>query len=253
MWIESHQELAHHPKLFRLARHLEISKPCAIGHLHMLWWWTLSYAPDGDTSPWDAAELAAGAGWEGDPALFLAALQRAGFVDDDGTLHDWDQYGGKLLEKRKKEAARKKRARTVRGTSTGHPREVGQAVPGRPAEGASRQDDRREDNKTDTTPFPPLVVAVAAEHNLEPDELVAAAMARLRNDPKVKNPRALWAASMSNNREDLEDVATAEYSRRHRCSCTGGPELTEGEEDGHPVVYRIHAPGCNLRREREQA
>jgi hypothetical protein len=43
-WIEAHQELAHHPKIRRLARELGVPKAQAIGHLLMLWLWAVSYA-----------------------------------------------------------------------------------------------------------------------------------------------------------------------------------------------------------------
>lgn len=47
-WLRSHQELARHPKVKRLSRQLNISLPQAIGHLHLLWWWCMDYAQDGD-------------------------------------------------------------------------------------------------------------------------------------------------------------------------------------------------------------
>ena len=50
-WIKSQQVLREHPKLKRLARRLEVSVPAALGHLHMLWWWALDYAQDGDLTP----------------------------------------------------------------------------------------------------------------------------------------------------------------------------------------------------------
>src|SRR5687767_5633894 len=46
-WIESHQEIARHPKTRKLARLLGGSVPTAIGHLHLLWWWAVDYAEDG--------------------------------------------------------------------------------------------------------------------------------------------------------------------------------------------------------------
>lgn len=109
-WIESHQELRDHPKVRRFARRLGISIPAAIGHLHLLWWWALDYAMDGDLSKYDAADIADAAQWDGDPDEFLAALMEcgvgggAGFVErtDDGELllHDWWDYAGKLIQQR---------------------------------------------------------------------------------------------------------------------------------------------------------
>src|SRR5690606_34760670 len=115
-WIESHQELRHHPKTKRLARRLGISVPAAIGHLHCLWWWALDYAPDGDISDYDAEDIADAAMWDGDPQEFLSALIEcgpgagAGFIERDEhgmRLHDWDDYGNE--HKVRQEAAERKR------------------------------------------------------------------------------------------------------------------------------------------------
>lgn len=116
-WIESHQSLARHPKTRRLSRLLGISVPLAIGHLHLLWYWALDYAQDGDLTPFDAADLADCALWEGDPTLFVEAMTECGtgkgpgFLEvEDGALviHDWHEYAGKLVEKRQGDADRKR-------------------------------------------------------------------------------------------------------------------------------------------------
>ena len=108
-WIESHQTLGNHPKLLRFARMLSVSEVEAVGHLHYLWWWCLDYAQDGDLSRYEAPELAAAAHWVGNPDDFTAALRRAGFIDEAGALHDWDDYAGKLIEQRRHHAAQKRK------------------------------------------------------------------------------------------------------------------------------------------------
>lgn len=113
-WIESHQELARHPKTKKLARNLGVSIPAAIGHLHMFWWWAMDYAQDGDISKYDAEDIADACGWEGDPNEILSKLIDSEFVDrtDDGLhIHDWDDYAGRLLDKRKANAERKRKSR----------------------------------------------------------------------------------------------------------------------------------------------
>jgi hypothetical protein len=123
-WIESHQELGNHPKLKKLCRVLTISQPQAVGHLQFLWWWSLDYCDDGDLSRFDALDIAIGAMWDGDPTEFLNALVLCGWIDFDHdvrTIHDWDEYIGRLLERRRKDAERKRTARGVHGTSSGHP------------------------------------------------------------------------------------------------------------------------------------
>lgn len=115
-WIESHQELGAHPKTQKLARILGLSKPTVVGHLHYLWWWATDYAQDGDLGRFDALDIAIGAEWEGNPDLFVDALIRAGFLDrvdysEDLVIHDWNDYAGKLIERRAKNAERMRDAR----------------------------------------------------------------------------------------------------------------------------------------------
>lgn len=112
-WIESNQELADHPKTRKLARVLETSIPAAVGHLHCLWWWALDYADDGDLTRFDDLDIALGARWEGDESSFMAALISSGFVDPDHCIHDWEQYTGKLVSRRRANAARMRDARAA--------------------------------------------------------------------------------------------------------------------------------------------
>jgi hypothetical protein len=91
--------------------------------------------PDGDLTKHDAEDIAIGMMWDGDPTVLLEALVASRWVDRNGTgvaLHDWDEYGGKLVERRRADAARKAQERArkkeekergpsedVRGTSNG--------------------------------------------------------------------------------------------------------------------------------------
>lgn len=122
-WIESHQTLGQHPKTRRLARYLGISLPTAVGHLHYFWWWALDYAQDGNLSKFEPEDIAEAALWEGDAATFLEALIKAGFVDRKGqelVIHDWDDYAGRLIDKRKanRERQRKWRERVTNALVT---------------------------------------------------------------------------------------------------------------------------------------
>lgn len=103
-----------------------ISIPAMIGHLHLLWWWTLANAPDGVISVYDPEEIADAVLWEGNPNSFVDALLScgarfgAGLLDqtEDGELaiHDWEEHCGKEYKKRTKEADRLKRYRADRKT-----------------------------------------------------------------------------------------------------------------------------------------
>jgi hypothetical protein len=113
-WLESHQELRDHPKTARLRRRLGVNLPQAIGHLHLLWWWALDYADDGDLSAFDPDVIADAGGWEGEAGLFVRALTAAGFLDEDLRIHDWDDYAGRLVDRRAANAQRMREAREAR-------------------------------------------------------------------------------------------------------------------------------------------
>ncbi|HHW45270.1 MAG TPA: DnaD domain protein [Desulfotomaculum sp.] len=113
-WIESHQTLGQHPKTRRLARYLGISLPAAVGHLHYLWWWALNYAQNGDLSRYELEDIADAALWDGDAKSFVEALVKSGFLDlaDEGLcIHDWDDYAGRLIDKRKANSERARKWR----------------------------------------------------------------------------------------------------------------------------------------------
>lgn len=119
-WLRSEQSLAAHPKTKRVARALGLSIPTILGHLHLLWWWSMDYAPDGDLAEFEDWELAEAALYEGDPAGFVEALIAAGFVDRDRKIHDWHEYAGRLIDQREANAERMrtKRAQHVQRTTS---------------------------------------------------------------------------------------------------------------------------------------
>lgn len=113
-WIESHEDLPNHPKTRRLARMLGISIPATVGHLHLLWYWVLKYSDDGDLGGFTDDDIADAAMWEGDPVAFFHALVDAGFIDKDedgARVHDWHDYAGKLVQRRKANRERMRKAR----------------------------------------------------------------------------------------------------------------------------------------------
>jgi hypothetical protein len=112
-WIKSEQALGKHPKLQLLAKELDISIPQAVGHLHLLWWWAVDYAEDGDVTRYkDFIPFAAQ--FEGDPDKFTKALIKFNWIDEEEdklVIHDWLEYTGALIEIRQKDAERKRQSR----------------------------------------------------------------------------------------------------------------------------------------------
>jgi hypothetical protein len=135
MWIELHQGLYRHRKVARLARLLsedarmadlalppDVMRLVAGAHVSSLWLWCLDNAPDGDFSKLTPEEIALGAEWNGDPDLLVDALIHSGFVDRDDevvVLHDWYDYAGKLIERRRADRERKRRQRSAFESASG--------------------------------------------------------------------------------------------------------------------------------------
>jgi len=123
-WIEVHQELFRHRKTVSLAAALSVSRITAAGHMISLWVWSLDNAPDGDLSGIESSVVAFGAEWPWDPDDFMKATITSGFLDitDDLkviTIHDWMDYAGKLIDRRKANTERKRQARLTDAPATG--------------------------------------------------------------------------------------------------------------------------------------
>ena len=110
-WLQIDDTLREHRKIYALADALAIEDYAAVGIVVCLWTWALSNAEDGDLSRFPSRALSRACGWAGDASALLGALKHAGFVEADGKIHDWEQYAGRLLEKRAKNRDRMRAAR----------------------------------------------------------------------------------------------------------------------------------------------
>lgn len=159
-WTESHQSLLDHRKTLRFARELGIDQVTAIGHLHIFWWWALDNAPDGvltRINPEDIASTARFLNSSHDSTAFLEALISAGFVDRKFhgkgrpptlRIHDWEEYGGKLLQARAshREVVRRSRDRPeeIRGDNSRG--EESRSTPLKPPQGGAGRRRRKKDD-----------------------------------------------------------------------------------------------------------
>lgn len=113
-WIKVDQSLFTHIKISTLADHLDIDDMQAVGHITALWAWAIDNAPDGRLIGTDRI-IAKAAHWHGNPARFTEGLYVSGFMDDDfdgkRDLHDWDEWAGALVRKRKADRDRMQEAR----------------------------------------------------------------------------------------------------------------------------------------------
>lgn len=120
-WIKSEQTLATHRKTMVLESELSIETPQVIGHLHLLWWWALDNAPDGNLVNIPIPVIARVSLWKGDPIKYVKSMVVAGFLDENPLrIHDWEDFTGKLIEKRNDNRLRMQlfRATHVQRTST---------------------------------------------------------------------------------------------------------------------------------------
>ena len=140
-WIEVHQSLVRHRKTLKLAAALGIPRMQAIGHLVAFWLWAVDNATQGRLDGLSDAVVAFGAEWDGEPGRFVEAMVASGFLDrtEDGlAIHDWDEYAGRLIERRRRDAERKRaeraRPKDVLRTSDGHPADIAWTSAGGPVE-----------------------------------------------------------------------------------------------------------------------
>ena len=100
-WIESHQDLVHHPKLFKLVSITGWRPNEAIGLLHRLWWWSLSYAesgylgehlPEPVSRAIDALETD-----QYKHADLFKVLVEAKFITKNLFIWDWLDYAGRYF------------------------------------------------------------------------------------------------------------------------------------------------------------
>jgi hypothetical protein len=207
-WIPSHQELREHPKARRAARMAGVTLPTMIGHLHMLWWWALDHAPDGDCSKYEGEDLADAAMWDGDATVFVRALTdcgpggSAGFLDQSFRLHDWDQYGGRYG---KRVAAGKKAAAArwhPEGTTQPHPEQCernanASATAQQPDDDRNTEERRGEERRRETpttSDVPSDTVSVEARKLTE--SFVAAVKSNGHSVPSRGPSRDKWLLEM---------------------------------------------------------
>ncbi len=114
LWIKSYQATDRDPQTKKFCRLTGLDVPRAVGSLHMIWWWAMDWAPDGDISKFEPIDLADAAHYDGDPEEFFNALVEAKYVGktlEGYEVLNWHNIGGQVLESRKKAAAKKAKQR----------------------------------------------------------------------------------------------------------------------------------------------
>ena len=110
-WIEVHDTLREHHKTYALADGLNIPLYAAVGLVVSLWTWTLNNSENGDLSKYPPIAIARACFWDKKPEKLIDVLKSCGFLDENMQLHDWQDYAGRLLDKREANARRNREAR----------------------------------------------------------------------------------------------------------------------------------------------
>jgi hypothetical protein len=105
--------------------------------LENLWLWALEYRENGVLDRLTPAEIALASNWHGDPDVWVESLLKSGWLDtvkdEAGVaqlyLHDWHDYAGRLIEKRKQNRERMRNARASHGGRTCGATKPNQTVP----------------------------------------------------------------------------------------------------------------------------
>jgi hypothetical protein len=87
------KEAANHTKMKRLCRYLDVPRCMAAGIMELLWHLTSVEAPAGDIGKLSNEDIALGIDYRGDEDALIAALQKAGWIDEHPdhrlVIHDW--------------------------------------------------------------------------------------------------------------------------------------------------------------------
>ena len=108
-WTELHDTIREHRKTYALAAILGIEQFSAGGLVSFLWAWSITNAQDGDLSAFPASAIARACFWTKKPDILVCALCESGWIDADMHIHDWYEYSGRLIERKKDEKEYKKR------------------------------------------------------------------------------------------------------------------------------------------------
>jgi hypothetical protein len=246
-WIKSHATVAQHPKVRRAAKALQVSVPEMIGHLHLLWWWCLEFAQDGDVSPFSAEELADAAMWEGDAEAFVQSLMNCGLGDGAGLLeidesdrlvvHDWMEYAGVLVERRKADAERKREARRKASSSDTARPSGGRPSPVRETSVARVDKSRVEKNREEE-------VHGAADASHRPQAQVVAVAAKVK--PKARAADPLWDAAVQlSGYEPANERERGKWNAALKALRESAPPVDAGELEMLYARYELANPGLD--------
>lgn len=127
-WIEVHQGLREHKKLYACAELLNISRVEMLGTVISLWLWALDNAQNGSLEGISTRTIARVCDWpEKKAKVLVEALVSTGWLERNGDrlmIHDWMDYAGRLMERREKDRKRKRKSTDAPKDPDGIPAEL---------------------------------------------------------------------------------------------------------------------------------
>lgn len=195
-WIRVHANLAARPIVMRAADELHISLNEAIGLLVRFWGSMSQHGNNGQVEGVKDITIETWAGWRGKRGRF-AEFIRSAHTDNEGRVKEWDDYNGKLEDRRAKDRERKRKSRgQSAGSHAEHPRDVTlMSVPARANE--TRRDETKRENQ---------VLSSAAEFAIA---CVVAANQGLREHPDRPQPIARIIGTNASSLEAAEELIAA--------------------------------------------
>lgn len=185
------QKLARHRKTIALAAELgrDVHRWQAAGLLIDIWDWAIDQAKDGRIDVEIHREaLAKHLGTRsGYIEKTITALRKIGWIDPDGRLHEWDEWGGKVVKAREEDAHRKRLWREhikgLHSEKVAGCRPCARMRPGgrggsRPADGPSDADKKEQPRPADAS----------ESVQRTPDDASRGIRARASTEERSKNP-----------------------------------------------------------------
>jgi hypothetical protein len=121
-WIECHDTVWDHHKLYRLCTALNQPDYAVVGRLISLWHFVLQNAwRDSNLEPWGDEVIEKKSRWDGEKGVFVKALRDCGFMDGF-VVHGWQKRAGRLVQDRRRNERRKKQRSTGGKTADGRRR-----------------------------------------------------------------------------------------------------------------------------------
>lgn len=115
-WIESHDDIWDHHKIYRLCAAVNQPDYAVVGRLHSLWHFVLRNAwKDANLEPWGVDAIEKHSRWDGEKGVWFKALQECGFLDGF-VVHGWIKRAGRLVYDRRRNE--KRRQRLINGGKT---------------------------------------------------------------------------------------------------------------------------------------